>query len=116
MSRAPYGAIIVALALSALPLRAIAAEAAEPASAWAEPASATAGPFAIGVTVKDSAGETVGRITRLTTAEDGRTLVMVRLGSDSFAVPASRLHMDGEVAVASVPKAQLKSEGRRAGP
>jgi hypothetical protein len=77
-------------------------------------ASAIAGPFAIGVTVKDRNGETVGRITRLTTAPDGRTLVMIRLGVDSFAVPAARLRMQGEVAVSTLTKEELKAEGRLA--
>jgi hypothetical protein len=76
--------------------------------------SAIAGPFAIGTTVKDSTGEVVGRITRLTTAPDGRTLVMVRYGVDSFAVPAARLRMEGEVAVSALTKAQLKAEGKQA--
>jgi hypothetical protein len=92
----------------------IAQEVAPSAADAAAGAAAIAGPFAIGATVRDGAGEVVGRITRLTTGPDGHTLVMVRLGVDSFAVPAARLHMkDGEV-VSALTKAELKDEGRRA--
>ena len=75
-------------------------------------ASAIAGPFAIGVRVKDNSGKTIGRITRLTTGPDGRTLVMVRLGSDSFAVPAARLRMDGDTAVSDLSRDELKAEAK----
>ena len=112
MSRSPLGAILVSiLVLGGASLAQAQAPSADDAATGA---SAIAGPFAIGTTVKDSAGETVGRITRLTTAPDGRTLVMVRFGVDSFAVPAARLRMEGEVAVSTLTKAQLKAEGKQA--
>lgn len=115
MSRPPLGALVLSVVLSL----GAAANAAPPVRApsaddTAEAASAIAGPFAIGATVKDRAGETVGRITRLTTAPDGSTLVMLRMGVDSFAVPAARLRMQGEFVVSSLSKAELKAEGRRA--
>jgi hypothetical protein len=113
VSRSPFGAIVAAaLALSAAP--AIAQDVAPSVVDAAAGAAAIAGPFAIGATVKDSAGEVVGRITRLTTAPDGSTLVMVRLGVDSFAVPAARLHMRGAEVVSTLTKAELKAEGRQA--
>jgi hypothetical protein len=77
-------------------------------------ASAVAGPFAIGTPVRDRLGEVIGRITRLATGRDGRSLAMVRKGSESFAVPVSRLRMQGDAAVSDLTKAELKAEGERA--
>ena len=63
--------------------------------------------------MKDRLGEVIGRITRMATGRNGRSLAMVRKGSDSFAVPASRLRMQGDVAVSDLTKAELKAEGER---
>jgi hypothetical protein len=112
VSRPPFGALALFAVLACAP--ALAQELAPSASDAASAASAIAGPFAIGATVRDSAGETVGRITRLTTAPDGRTLVMVRMGVDSFAIPASALRMQGDVVVSSLTKAELKAQGEQA--
>ena len=112
MFRSPLGALAVTLSILAAP--AMAQERAPSADELAAGASAIAGPFAIGATVKDRLGETVGRITRLTTARDGSTLVMVRKGVDSFVVPAARLRMRGDLVVSQLTKAELKAEGRQA--
>ena len=113
MSSSPFGALFAA-AVFVTPASVFAQAHAPSADEAANSASAIAGPFAIGATVKDRNGETVGRITRLTTAPDGRTLVMIRLGVDSFAVPAARLRMQGDVAVSTLTKEELKAEGRLA--
>jgi hypothetical protein len=112
VSRSPFGALALFALLACGP--AVAQEQAPSATDAGAAASAIAGPFAIGATVRDSTGETVGRITRLTTAPDGRTLVMVRLGVDSFAIPASALRMQGDVVVSRLTKAQLKAQGEQA--
>jgi hypothetical protein len=110
MRRPPFGALILAACVAATAANAQAPSALDAASG----ASAVAGPFAIGTPVRDRLGEVVGRITRMATARDGRSLAMVRKGSDSFAVPVSRLRMQGDVAVSDLTKAELKAEGERA--
>ncbi len=112
MFRSALGAIVAAVAALALPGVAASQDSAPSAVEAGVSASAIAGPFAIGATVKDRNGETVGRITRLTTAPNGRTLVMLRLGVDSFAVPAARLRMQGNMVVSDLTKDELKAEGR----
>jgi len=109
----PFGAVL-AVATALIPGGLLAQQIAPSAADVASPASAIVGPFAIGATVKDRNGETVGRITRLTTARDGRTLVMVRLGVDSFALPAARLHVAGDIVTSHLTKDELKAEGRLA--
>ena len=111
MPRLPFGAFIVTAFLAAGGLASAQAPSALDAASGA---SAIVGPFAIGTPVRDRLGEVIGRITRMTTAKDGRTLVMVRKGPDSFAVPASRLRMQGDTAVSDLTKAELRSEGERA--
>ncbi|MBS0410387.1 MAG: hypothetical protein JSR86_10775 [Proteobacteria bacterium] len=77
----------------------------------AQDTSALAGPLAVGATVRDPAGEVLGRITRLTTARDGGTLVMVRKGVDSFAVPADRLRVTPQGVVSSLDRQGIKALG-----
>jgi hypothetical protein len=113
VSSSPFGALLAAVFVLT-PAFAFAQAHAPSADDAGSGASAITGPFAIGATVKDRNGETVGRITRLTTAPDGRTLVMIRFGVDSFAVPAARLRMQGDVVVSSLTKEELKAEGRLA--
>lgn len=78
-------------------------------------AAATTGAFAIGTPVLDGGGQSVGRITRLTTGKDGQTLVMVRKGVDSFSVPASSLRMQNGAAVGSASLGQMKALGAASG-
>ena len=77
-------------------------------------AAANSGAFAIGTPVLDASGAPVGRITRLTTAKNGQTLVMVRKGVDTFSVPASALHMQNGSAVGDVSLDQMKALGAAA--
>jgi hypothetical protein len=77
-------------------------------------AASTRGSFAIGMPVVDVTGVSVGRITRLTTAKDGQTLVMVRKGVDAFSVPASVLRMQNGAAVGDVSLDQMKALGAAA--
>jgi hypothetical protein len=74
-------------------------------------ASALTGPLAVGATVRDPAGQTLGRITRLTTGPDGRTLVMLRKGVDSFTVPADVLHVAAGEVVSSLDRDGVKKLG-----
>jgi hypothetical protein len=67
--------------------------------------------LAVGATVRDPAGETLGRVSRLTTGKDGRTLVMLRKGVDSFAVPEDILHVKGGEVVSSLDRNGIKALG-----
>lgn len=77
----------------------------------ARDASALSGPLAVGATVRDPSGKTLGRVSRLTTGKDGRTLVMLRKGVDSFAVPETILHMRGGEVVSSLDRNGVKALG-----
>lgn len=77
-------------------------------------AAALTGPLAIGATVRDSAGETLGRISRLTTGADGQTVVMLRKGVDSFSVPASALQISGDGVISTLSRNDIKALGSSA--
>ena len=72
-------------------------------------ASALVGPLAVGATVRDSSGQTLGRISRLTTGADGQTVVMLRKGVDSFSIPANRLHLTSEGVVSDLTRDGIKA-------
>ena len=78
--------------------------------AAAHNASATTGAFAIGMSIHDSRGTLVGRITRLTTDPSGQTVAMVRLGAETFSVPTSELTMRGTYAVSGRTAKQLREQ------
>ncbi|MGA0601741.1 hypothetical protein ACO2Q3_13630 [Caulobacter sp. KR2-114] len=102
-------AIVLTLILAAGP--ALAQPAAPAADDAAHNASALTGPLAVGATVRDPSGQTLGRVSRLTTGKDGRTLVMLRKGVDSFAVPEAILHVRGGEVVSSLDRAGIKALG-----
>ncbi|HEX7758275.1 MAG TPA: hypothetical protein VF459_02150 [Caulobacteraceae bacterium] len=77
-------------------------------------AAALTGPLAIGATVRDGAGETLGRISRLTTGADGQTVVMLRKGVDSFSVPASALLLSGDGVISTLSRNDIKALGSSA--
>lgn len=110
MSRPVVSGTLLTLAL--LGAGAVAAQPAAPsASDAAQNASALSGPLAVGATVRDPAGQTLGRVSRLTTGKDGRTLVMLRKGVDSFAVPESILRVQGGEVVSSLDRNGIKALG-----
>lgn len=111
MSRILICALLVLTPTPLLARHAAAQPRAPSASEAARDTSAQAGPLAVGAAVLDPAGQTLGRITRLTTARDGRTLVMVRKGVDSFAIPADRLRMTPGGAVSSLDREGIKALG-----
>lgn len=102
-------ALIAALMLAGAP--ALAQSSAPSASDAAHNASALSGPLAVGATVLDPTGQTLGRVSRLTTGKDGRTLVMLRKGVDSFAVPESILHVKGDEVISSLDRNGIKALG-----
>jgi len=73
--------------------------------------NATTG-WAIGTTVKDSRGATVGRVLRTVTAADGTARVVVQMGADTFTVPSTALTLNGRYATSAMTKAQLRAMAR----
>lgn len=114
---APALALVLAPALADArtqrhaPAPVVARAAAEAATDVARDTAALTGPLAVGATILDPAGETLGRITRLTTARDGATVVMVRKGVDSFAIPSDRLRVTATGVVSSLDRAGIKALG-----
>ena len=76
-------------AVPALPQRA------QPAESGAHDSAATLGPLAIGASVTDSNGAEIGRVTRVTTDKNGRSVVEVRNDEDLFSIPAEALFTRG---------------------
>ena len=81
---------------------------ARPAESGAHDSAATRGPLAIGAAVTDPNGLEVGRVTRVTTDKNGRSLVEVRLDEDVFSIPAADLYTHGGKAFSAQTLDQLK--------
>jgi ABC-type transporter Mla subunit MlaD len=81
---------------------------ARPAESGAHDSAATLGPLAIGAAVTDPNGLEVGRVTRVTTGKNGRSLVEVRLDDDVFSIPAEGLYTHGGKAFSAETLDQLK--------
>lgn len=74
-------------------------------------ASATTG-FAVGTTVKDRRGATIGRIVRFIDGPGADDSVVVRMGNRLVTAPASSLSLSGRYAVSSGMKADLRAQAR----
>jgi hypothetical protein len=65
-----------------------------------------------GMTVKDSAGATVGKIAQVGQTADGTPAVTIAIsGGKKVAVPASALTVNGHQAVSSMTKAEIEGAG-----
>ncbi len=84
---------------------------ARPAESGAHDSAATRGPLAIGGGVPAPNGLEVGRVTRVTTDKNGRSLVEVRLDEDVFSIPAADLYTHGGKAFSAQTLDQLKHSG-----
>ncbi len=111
------GPVLILLSVAALAAGAASAQtpAATPATTdVAHNAAALAGPLAIGATVRDRDGLTLGRIARLTTGAEGQTMVMLRKGVDSFSVRSSALTLTSGGVVSSLSRKDIKALGSSA--
>jgi hypothetical protein len=63
-----------------------------------------------GMTVKDSAGATVGKITAVSADQSGGQVATIKMDADSFTMTAQQLQVQNGVAVASVSKADIQSQ------
>ncbi|HXQ13140.1 MAG TPA: hypothetical protein VN814_00795 [Caulobacteraceae bacterium] len=84
---------------------------AQPAESGAHDSAATLGPLAIGAAVTDPTGAEIGRVTRITTDKNGRSVVEVRNNEDVFSIPAQALFTRGGKAFSSETLDALKRSG-----
>ncbi|MFI4934476.1 MAG: hypothetical protein ACHP7N_07645 [Caulobacterales bacterium] len=84
------------------------AQPAKSAESGARETAATSGPLAIGATVKDRDGVTLGHITRLTTDKAGVSVAQVRLGEDVLSIPVSDLFMKNGEVLSTLTRDELK--------
>jgi hypothetical protein len=84
---------------------------ARPTESGARDSAATLGPLAIGALVTDRNGAEIGRVTRLTTGKNGRSVVEVRSNEDLFSIPVDVLYTHGGRAFSSETLDELKHSG-----
>ena len=111
LAAAVLGAAGVAVAHAAVSAVAARPERARPAESGARDSAATVGPLAIGAVVSDPNGAQIGRVTRMTTDKNGRSVVEVRSDEDVFSIPAAMLSTHGGRAVSAETLDQLKHGG-----
>jgi len=111
-----FGVSALAMTLGvAVPWGIAAAQPVNPPTAAAPPAkdtTATSTTFKAGMTVKDSAGTTVGKISKVGASADGKATVTLDVDGKAVTVPASTLSLNamGDEVVSSKTKAQIKAE------
>jgi|HubBroStandDraft_2_1064218.scaffolds.fasta_scaffold151933_3 hypothetical protein len=101
----------VAAADGGLTAVAVQPDRARPAESGAHDSAATLGPLAIGAAVTDRTGVEIGRVTRLTTDKNGRSVVEVRHNEDLFSIPAEVLYTHRGKAFSSESLDELKRSG-----
>lgn len=70
--------------------------------------SATASALAVGLSVKDNTGATIGSITSLKPDAAGKQTATIKMGEDTFAVDTASLAVQGDAAVINATQAELK--------
>jgi hypothetical protein len=84
---------------------------ARPTESGAHDSAATLGPLAIGALVTDRNGVEIGRVTRVTTDKNGRSVAEVRSNEDLFSIPMDVLYTHGGRAFSSETLDELKHSG-----
>jgi hypothetical protein len=75
--------------------------------------TATAGGLKVGLSVKDSAGASVGTLTALETDASGKRWATIRTGADDVSVEADKLMAKDGAATVNMTQAQLKSMAKK---
>ncbi|MBA4011630.1 MAG: hypothetical protein C0481_07160 [Phenylobacterium sp.] len=101
-----YGAAALALAIAA---PAFAQDASEPTAPPAKDASATAATLAVGATVKDKTGASIGTVTEVKPDAAGQQVATIKMGSDTFAVETNKLAIADGSATINATAAELKT-------
>ncbi|HEY7901357.1 MAG TPA: hypothetical protein VIC25_09250 [Caulobacteraceae bacterium] len=74
----------------------------------AENTSASAANLSVGMTVNDNTGAAIGPITALTSGANG--MATIKMGEQSFQVPATNLYMSNGSATINLTRAQLQAQ------
>jgi hypothetical protein len=112
-----FGAAALALAITSAPAMAQSAaqsdEATEAAPAASSPsgadASATAATLAVGATVKDKTGASIGQVTAVKPDPGGKQVATIKMGTDTFAVETDKLAIADGSATINATQAELKA-------
>ncbi|KRB39880.1 MAG: hypothetical protein V4514_09245 [Pseudomonadota bacterium] len=113
-----FGAAALALAITSAP--ALAQSSAQPAppadeaspaasSPSGSDASATAASLAVGATVKDKTGTSIGEVTAVKPDPNGKQVATIKMGADTFAVETDKLAVADGSATINATQAELKA-------
>jgi|GEM_PF-4046147 len=98
----------VVAAFLALPSIALAQATTPSQPAAASPEAPKAAPaVTAGLPVMDKDGKKIGKVSKVETDASGKTMATIRMGADSFGVPASAIAVDNGAAKLGYSKAQL---------
>ena len=61
-----------------------------------------------GMTVKDSSGAAIGKITDVKTGADGKQTATIKMGADTFAVDTASLAVSGDAATVNASQDEIK--------
>ena len=76
-------------------------------------ATAKVSQLSIGLSVKDSTGATVGKLTDLKTDASGKQMATIRMGAHDVSIGADRLKVKDGAAVADATKTELQSMAKK---
>ena len=63
-----------------------------------------------GMTVKDNTGASIGQVAKLDTDASGKTMATIKMGADSFQVPAANLATANGAATINLTQAQIAAQ------
>jgi hypothetical protein len=86
------------------------------ASGAAADTSATASALAVGLTVKDNTGASIGQITQLKPDASGKQVATIKMGSDTFAVDGANLAVQDGAAVINATQTELQGMIKKSAP
>jgi hypothetical protein len=75
--------------------------------------TASASGLSVGLSVKDSSGATIGKLTDLKTDASGKEMATIRMGANDVSVGADRLKVKNGAAVVNATKSELKSMAKK---
>lgn len=78
--------------------------------------SATAAALAVGLSVKDNTGATIGQITQLKPDASGKQVATIKMGSDTFAVDGANLAVQDGAATINATQAELQGMIKKSAP
>lgn len=73
-------------------------------------ATAPATPVSAGLTVKDNTGLAIGQISDVKTDASGKSMATIKMGANSFQVPAANLSVANGAATINLTKAQIDAQ------